>query len=83
MVLLVLSPQLMLTYRYEHLKLVQCLFIEGQPLTRYQFITILKRRLYALMVDSLKYNLHSFRIGTATSLAIQGVHSDVIQGSAL
>lgn len=68
MVLLVLSPQCLLTQRYEHLKLVHCLFIEGRPLTRYQFITILKRCLNALGVDSSKDNSHSFRIGAATSL---------------
>lgn len=72
-------------HAYLHMRTSQTgpLFIhfEGQPLTRYQFITILKRCLNAIGVDSSNYNSHSFRIGAATTLAIQGVHSDVIQGS--
>lgn len=52
---------------------------EGQPLTRYQFITILNRYL-DMGVNSSDYNSHSFRKGAATTLALQGVDSDTIKG---
>lgn len=32
-------------------------------------------------VDSFNYNYHSFRIGASTTLAVQGVNNDTIQGS--
>lgn len=44
---------------------VSRLFIhfEGQPLTCYQFITILKRCLDIMGIDSSNYNLHLYRKG--------------------
>lgn len=65
-------------YRSLQLKLVHCSFILK---TRYQFITILKRCLDVMGVDRSNYNSYSFRIGLATTLALQGVDYNTIQGS--
>ena len=53
----------------------------GQPITRYQFVATLTQCLKILGIDSTKYNSHSFRIGAATTLAMQGVGSDTIQAA--
>lgn len=53
----------------------------GQPLTRYQFCATLNRCLTILGIDTTNYNSHSFRIGAATTLAMQGAHSNVIQAA--
>jgi hypothetical protein len=53
----------------------------GQPLTRYQFVATLTQCFKILGIDSTKYNSHSFKIGAATTLAMQCVGSDTIQAA--
>lgn len=45
---------------------------DTKPLTRFQVVTVLKKALELLGVDKQFYSSHSFRIGAATSMAIQG-----------
>lgn len=51
----------------------------GQPLTRYQFSTVLQKSLRFLGIDSSRFRSHSFRIGAATTAAMAGHSPDVIQ----
>ena len=48
----------------------------GSPLTRYQFISVLKKSLECIGVKHDRFSSHSFRIGRATSLAMEGI-SDI------
>ena len=58
-----------------------CLFVhaDGSPLTAYQFRHILKKGLEALGVPTLGFSGHSFRIGAATSAALNGLSIPVVQ----
>lgn len=51
----------------------------GAPLTRSQFSGVLSKVLNHAGMPSSKYRSHSFRIGRASELAIQGVPDDVIK----
>ena len=42
----------------------------GQPVTHYQFVSVLKKAFWAANIDSKCYSSHSFRIGTATSASM-------------
>ena len=49
-----------------------------EPLSRYQFSTILKRSLSLLGVQNTNFTSHSFRIGMATTCAMEGLSNDEI-----
>ena len=51
----------------------------GSPLTRYQFATVLRKTLYNAGIPARHYGTHSFRIGAATTAAINGVPPKEIQ----
>jgi hypothetical protein len=51
----------------------------GDPLTRYQFGSILKKGISAMGLSAAHFTPHSFRIGAATSAAISGVPIDTIK----
>ena len=51
---------------------------DGSPLTRYQFVVILKKTLLRVGDTYKCYSSHSFRIGCATNLSIEGVSDSVI-----
>lgn len=51
----------------------------GNPLTRYQFTSMLKRALCTLGISQTNYGSHSFRIGCATHAAMQGFSDEEIQ----
>ncbi|XP_055997642.1 uncharacterized protein LOC125646786 isoform X2 [Ostrea edulis] len=53
----------------------------GQPLTRFQFTSVLSRSLNLAGIDSRHFKSHSFRIGAATTLAQQGMSAEVIQAA--
>lgn len=48
------------------------------PLTRYQFVSVLKKALVVHGIDPEQYSSHSFRIGAATYLSTQGVSEEHI-----
>ena len=52
---------------------------DGPPLTRYQFSALLKRSLSTLGLRNSRLTSHSFRIGSATTFAIEGVSDDEIK----
>jgi len=52
---------------------------DGTPLTRYQFSALLKRSLSTLGLRNSRLTSHSFRIGRATSFAIEGLSDDEIK----
>ena len=52
---------------------------DGSPLTRYQFSAHLKRSLSCLGIDVKGFKSHSFRIGAATSYAMEGMSDERIQ----
>ena len=52
---------------------------DGSPLTAYQFRHMLKKGLEALGVPALGFSGHSFRIGAATSAALNGLSIPVVQ----
>lgn len=52
--------------------------LSGNPVTRYQFVCILKMTLTAAGIDSKLYGSHSFRIGAATTAAMAGIDNDKI-----
>ena len=52
--------------------------LSGSPLTRYQFVAVLKSVLQAVGVDSTLYSSHSFRIGAATSASLAGISDEKI-----
>ena len=47
--------------------------LDGKSLTRYQFVSILKKALNWAGISDKGFSSHSFRIGAATSLAMEGV----------
>lgn len=51
----------------------------GDPLTRYQFNQLLKMGIKMMGLNPQNFSSHSFRIGAATSAAINGVPIDVIK----
>lgn len=51
---------------------------DGSPLTRYQFVIFLKKTLLRVGVNYKCYSSHSFCIGCATNLSIEGVSDLVI-----
>lgn len=51
----------------------------GLPLTRYQFSLVLKKVISSLGMGSGSFKTHSFRIGRATQLAIDGLSEDRIR----
>ena len=55
--------------------------LNGTPLTRAQFSSILKKSLAFLQIDYGKYNTHSFWIGAATTAAMVGFSTDVIMAA--
>ena len=50
----------------------------GKPVTRYQFVSVLKKCLDRIGVDSKYYKSHSFRIGAATSCSLVGISDEEI-----
>lgn len=50
----------------------------GSPLTRYQFVSVLKKSLARVGINFKLYSSHSFRIGRATSLSLNGVPDHLI-----
>ena len=50
----------------------------GKALTRYQFVSVLKKSLERIGVNGTRYSSHSFRIGRATSLSMEGVPDEMI-----
>ncbi|VDI74134.1 Hypothetical predicted protein [Mytilus galloprovincialis] len=52
---------------------------DGTPVTRYQFSGVLKKSLNVLGLSQGKYSSHSFRIGAATSAAMNGLSDSEIQ----
>lgn len=52
---------------------------DGAPLTKYQFTAILKRSLETVGINSDHYKSHSFRIGMATTCAMDGMPDEKIQ----
>ena len=55
--------------------IISPLFIQfnGKSLTRYQFASVLQKASRLIGMDSSRFSSHSFRIGCATSLSIEGV----------
>ncbi|XP_041464258.1 uncharacterized protein LOC121415177 isoform X1 [Lytechinus variegatus] len=53
--------------------------INGLPLTRYQFGAVVKKALRSTGADIDQYGTHSFRIGAATTAALNGVPPDKIK----
>jgi len=53
--------------------------LNHKTLTRFQFLTVLKKALVFLGLNPLDYNTHSFRIGAATSAAIAGTSDENIK----
>jgi hypothetical protein len=47
--------------------------LDGKSLTRYQFVSILKKALNWAGISDKGFSSYSFRIGAATSLAMEGV----------
>jgi site-specific recombinase XerD len=47
--------------------------LDGKSLTRYQFVGVLKKALNRAGISDKGVSSHSFRIGAATSLAMEGV----------
>lgn len=52
--------------------------IDGSPLTYYQFNQVLKRALAFLNIDTSVFKSHSFRIGVATYMYLQGIPENII-----
>lgn len=53
--------------------------IDGSPLTYYQFNQVLKRALSFLKIDTSTFKSHSFRIGAATHMYLQGIPENDIK----
>ncbi|CAG2232678.1 unnamed protein product [Mytilus edulis] len=51
---------------------------DGSPLSRYQFVTLLKKAIDLSGIDQTRYSSHSFRIGAATTLSMDGVSDSEI-----
>ena len=54
-------------------------FRDGRPLTRDRFITAMRAALSEAGVDASRYAGHSFRIGAATTAALQGIPDSLIK----
>ncbi|KAJ8303754.1 hypothetical protein KUTeg_018677 [Tegillarca granosa] len=52
---------------------------DGSPLTRYQFNAVLRKSIIKLGLPLSVFSSHSFRIGTATTLALKGLDPSIIQ----
>lgn len=52
---------------------------DGKPLTKYQFSAVLKRSLNAIGICSKRFKSHSFRIGMASTYAMEGMSDDEIK----
>lgn len=72
--------KLLSQYLKVHPKHVGPLFchFDGSPLTRYQFSSVLKKSLSAIGIFG-NYKSHSFRIGMATTCALEGMPDDQIK----
>lgn len=55
--------------------------LNGDPLTRYQFSSVLKKCLAVRQLDYGKFTAHSFRIGAATTAAMAGYPVDIIKSA--
>ncbi len=53
--------------------------IDGQPLTRYQFQAVLRKALQQCGIKADSFGTHSFRIGAATTAALNGVPAEEIK----
>lgn len=53
-----------------HNRAIFCRFL-GKPLTRYQFIAVLAKVLTKSSINVKNFKSHSFRVGAATTLALQ------------
>lgn len=53
--------------------------MDGTPLTRTQFSSVLKKCLSVMNLEFAKYNTHSFRIGAATTAAMVGCTTEQIK----
>ena len=73
--------KLMKAYLEIRQKSSQCLFIHygGAPLTRYQFQGVLKRAAAMLGWNTSTHTSHSFRIGAATTAALNGLSLECIK----
>ncbi|CAG2196532.1 unnamed protein product [Mytilus edulis] len=56
---------------------------DGSPLTRYQFSALLKRSLSVIGIENNGFKSHSFRIGMATTCALEGHATVWIVGSSI
>ena len=54
-------------------------FNDGHPLTRDRFVSALQRALADAGIDSSLYAGHSFRVGAATTAALQGLQDSLIK----
>ena len=52
---------------------------DGAPLSKYQFSAVLKKAIGVLGLNPHRYKSHSFRIGMATTLSMEGYSDDQIQ----
>lgn len=52
---------------------------DGSPLTRYQFSALLKRSLSVIGIENNGFKSHSFRIGMATTCALEGISDEQIK----
>ena len=52
---------------------------DGSPVTRYQFTSVLKKALSNAGFNYTRFSSHSFRIGAATTAALNGIPADQIQ----
>ena len=62
--------------------LVECLLFchfDGRPLSKYQFSALLKKSLAVLGLAEANFKSHSFRIGMATTLAMEGMSDENIK----
>lgn len=53
--------------------------IDSKPVSKYQFNAVLKRALSFINLSCSSYKSHSFRIGAATSAAVNGIPYQIIQ----
>ena len=55
------------------------MFNDGHPLTRDRFVSALRSALADAGIDSSLYGGHSFRVGAATTAALQGLQDSLIK----
>ena len=53
--------------------------ISGSPLTSFQFSQVLKKSLNFIGIDTATFKTHSFRIGAATQMYLDGQNEETIK----